>query len=42
MTTKTKIAKKKDNPCWKKNNKVGTKTKPGKKVPNCVPKAKKK
>jgi len=42
MTTKTKIAKTKDDPCWKEYHQVGTKTKAGKKVPNCVPKAKKK
>lgn len=31
--------KKKDtDPCWKNYEQVGTKTKDGKKVPNCVPK----
>lgn len=30
--------KKKDDPCWKEYEKVGMKTKDGKKVPNCVPK----
>jgi len=42
MSTKTKSAKTKDDPCWKGYKKLGTKTKGGKKVPNCVPEAKKK
>jgi len=42
MTTKTKSAKTKDDPCWKGYKKLGTKTKGGKKVPDCVPEAKKK
>ena len=29
-----------DDPCWKNYEMVGTKTKNGKEVPNCVPKAK--
>ena len=29
-----------DDPCWKNYEMVGTKTKDGKEVPNCVPKAK--
>ena len=31
------ITEKKDNPCWKGYEMVGTKMKNGKKVPNCVP-----
>jgi hypothetical protein len=42
MSTKTKSAKTKDDPCWTGYKKIGTKTKGGKKVPNCVPEAKKK
>jgi hypothetical protein len=39
MATKTKSAAKKTaNPCWKGYKKIGSKTKGGKKVPNCVPK----
>ena len=41
MTT-AKTSKIKDDPCWKEYHQVGTKDKAGKKVPNCVPKAKKK
>jgi hypothetical protein len=33
-----KEAKKMKNPCWKNYKMVGTKTKNGKEVPNCVPK----
>jgi len=29
--------KKKDDPCWKGYKKLGTKTKNGRKVPDCVP-----
>ena len=36
-TSTKKIAKKKSNPCWKGFKKVGTKTKSGKKVNDCVP-----
>ena len=36
-TFKEFIAEKKDNPCWKGYEMVGTKMKNGKKVPNCVP-----
>ena len=32
--------KKKSTPCWKSHKMVGTKTKSGRKVPNCVPKKK--
>jgi len=42
MPTKTKSPKTKDDVCWKGYKKLGTKTKGGKKVPNCVPEAKKK
>jgi len=42
MATKTKSAKKKDDPCWKGFHQLGTKTKDGKKVPDCVPKKAKK
>jgi len=42
MKAKTKTEKSKDDPCWKEYKQVGMKTKDGKKVPNCVPKAKKK
>jgi len=42
METKKAIKKSKDDPCWKDYVKLGTKTKGGKSVPNCVPKAKKK
>jgi len=42
MTTKIKKTKPKDDPCWKGYKKVGTKIKSGKKVPDCVPEAKKK
>ena len=42
MATETKNTKKKDDPCWKGYHQLGTKTKAGKKVPNCVPAAKKK
>jgi hypothetical protein len=31
---------KEDDPCWKGYHQLGTKTKGGKKVPNCVPEAK--
>jgi len=41
METKTKSAKIKDNPCWKGYKQLGTKTKGSKKVPDCVPVAKK-
>lgn len=39
---KTKKASKKEDPCWKGYEQVGTKTKNGKTVPNCVPDKKKK
>lgn len=42
MTTKTKSAKTKDDPCWEGYKKLGTKIKGGKKVPDCVPVEKKK
>jgi len=42
MTKKAESTKKKDDPCWKEYHQVGTKTKAGKKVPNCVPKETKK
>lgn len=42
MVTKTKVDKKKDDPCWKRYKQLGTKTKGGKKVPDCVPEVKKK
>ncbi|WP_301931985.1 hypothetical protein [Ferruginibacter sp.] len=42
MATKTKTVKKKDDPCWKGYHQLGTKIKGGKKVPDCVPEAKKK
>jgi len=42
MKTKTKITKTKDDPCWNDYHQLGTKTKDGKKVPNCVPIDKKK
>tara|TARA_R110002020_G_scaffold405760_1_gene615791 strand:+ start:433 stop:558 length:126 start_codon:yes stop_codon:yes gene_type:complete len=34
--------KRKNNPCWKGYEMIGTKKKKGKTVPNCVPKKKKK
>lgn len=34
---KKEVSKKKKNPCWKGFKKVGTKTKSGKKVNDCVP-----
>ncbi|MCL6461678.1 hypothetical protein SAMN05444372_11289 [Flavobacterium micromati] len=40
MAKAKKSTKKKDDPCWKGYNQLGTKTKGGKKVPNCVPKGK--
>ena len=43
MAAAKKTAKKKDtNPCWTGYEQVGTKTKKGKTVPNCVPEKKKK
>tara|TARA_A100001201_G_C4068501_1_gene194997 strand:+ start:290 stop:418 length:129 start_codon:yes stop_codon:yes gene_type:complete len=36
------MAKKMKNPCWKGYIAIGMKNKGGKKVPNCVPKKKKK
>lgn len=33
---------KKDDPCWKGYERIGTKTKKGKTVPNCVPEKKEK
>jgi len=36
-TSKKNAVKKKDDPCWKGYKKVGTKTKGGKKVNDCVP-----
>jgi len=42
MKTKIKSPKTKDDPCWEEYHQVGTKTKAGKTVPNCVPKTKKK
>lgn len=42
MAKKTESASKKDDPCWKGYHKLGTKTKGGKKVPDCVPDGKKK
>ena len=41
MATKRR-KKKMKNPCWKGYEAIGMKTKNGKKVPNCVPKNKKK
>ena len=41
MATKTKIDKKKDDPCWKAYDQPGTKTKGNKKVPDCNPETKK-
>ncbi|WP_395052743.1 hypothetical protein [Flavobacterium sp.] len=38
MKTEKKSEKKSDDPCWKDYEKIGMKTKDGKKVPNCVPK----
>jgi len=38
MATKKKT---KEDPCWKGYERVGTKEKNGKKVPNCVPEKKK-
>ena len=40
--TESPLTKKYKNPCWKKYKMVGTKIKNGKRVPNCVPKKKKK
>lgn len=37
MAKKNKKNAKKDDPCWRGYHQVGTKTKDGKKVPNCVP-----
>ena len=42
MAIKSDEDKKKDDPCWKGYKQLGTKTKDGKKVPDCVPVAKKK
>ena len=42
MAKAKKSAAKKDDPCWKNYEQVGTKKKDGKTVPNCVPKKKKK
>jgi hypothetical protein len=42
MATKAKTVKKKDDPCWKGYHQLCTKIKGGKKVPDCVPEAKKK
>lgn len=42
MTLKTNTVKKEDDPCWKNYHQIGVKIKNGKKVPNCVPKEKKK
>ena len=39
---KKKKGKKGSNPCWKDYKMIGTKILKGKKVPNCVPKEKKK
>ena len=39
--TKKTTAKKTDDPCWKGYEQVGSKTKNGKSVPNCVPGKKK-
>ena len=36
-TSKKNAVKKKDDPCWKGYKKVGTKTKDGKKINDCVP-----
>jgi len=42
MTVATKkLSKKTDDPCWQGYVKLGTKVKEGKKVPNCIPEAKK-
>ena len=38
MKTEKKPSKSTDNPCWNGYEKIGMKTKEGKKVPNCVPK----
>jgi hypothetical protein len=35
--SKVKTVKKKNGPCWRGYKKVGTKTKAGKKVNNCIP-----
>ena len=40
-TSKKGNAKKEDDPCWDGYEQVGTKTKNGKTVPNCVPEKKK-
>ena len=37
MPVKKTASAKKDDPCWKGYEKAGTKTKNGKKVPNCIP-----
>jgi len=37
MTKENKKSTKEADPCWKDYHQVGTKTKDGKKVPNCVP-----
>ena len=42
MATKKKASPKKEDPCWKGYEQVGSKTKKGKKVPNCVPEKKEK
>ena len=42
MATKKKASPKKEDPCWKGYEQVGSKTKKGKKVPNCVPAKKEK
>jgi len=42
MAIKKAAKKKKDDPCWKGYKKLGMKVKNGKKVPDCVPDAKKK
>lgn len=38
LQEKKKLKKKKDDPCWDGFVQLGTKTKNGKEVPNCVPK----
>ena len=40
MATKKTTLQKKDNPCWKGHEQIGSKTKDNKKVPNCVPEKK--
>ena len=41
MAKKIKSDKSKDDPCWIGYKQIGTKTKGGKKVPDCVPEVKK-